>query len=190
MAKHHGDLGQLTAVAEHLGRRGVSQPMGTEGGDSRTLAAGVDDRLHPSPGERDKRRVHAKEERATGQLRPATAQVVSDRLADVHGQRERLEPASLAANDHFTSPPIDVGKLRRSDLSGAEAESREQDEDGEVPPARHGVPVAALKEPLDGLELDRSGQRRAAPVSHGRHGANKRAGRDAADVEETEQRAQ
>jgi len=49
----------------------------------------------------------------------ASAQIVSDGLSDVHGQRQNLVAGTLAVHHQLTCAPVDVVQADRADLPRA-----------------------------------------------------------------------
>lgn len=86
----------------------------------------------------------------------AASQVCSQCLADVRRQRETLDAIAFASDDELTGAPIEVIESQRADLTGAQAETYEEHQDGEVSPARPRSSIARRQETLDFAGLKRS----------------------------------
>ncbi len=74
---------------------------------------------------------------------PAPAQPAGQRLTDIGRQREPFLPATLAADDDLTGPPVQVRELQSCDLARPQAQSGQQRQDREVPAAEGRAPIAA-----------------------------------------------
>ena len=54
------------------------------------------------------------------------------RFTDVGGKGQTLDTVALAAHDDLTCPPIDVVEFECGDLAGAQSETREGGQEGEI----------------------------------------------------------
>jgi hypothetical protein len=79
----------------------------------------------------------------------APAQVTLDRFADVHGQRQLLGVVALAAHPQLAGPPVDVVQAQRGDLTGAQAQPDQHEQDREVTSTPARTPVTASEQPGD-----------------------------------------
>lgn len=86
----------------------------------------------------------------------AASQVCSQCFADVRRQRETLDAIAFASDDELTGAPIEVIEAQPADLAGAQAETYEQHQDGEVSPTRARPSIARRHETLDFAGLKRS----------------------------------
>ena len=65
-------------------------------------------------------------------MRPVSAQVGSESLANVRWQRQAIVAATLPTNGEQARSPVDVTKLQGNDLTGPQAKPCDQEKEGTI----------------------------------------------------------
>jgi hypothetical protein len=120
----------------------MPQPVGTDSFKARAGARGPHDLRNHTGADRAQRRAHAQEYRSTIASRPP-AQIRDQRRADVDGQREPLVSVPLPANEQRAAAPVEIFKAYRRDLTGAQPQTRQQQQDRIVTSAGEAATIAA-----------------------------------------------
>jgi hypothetical protein len=140
MTQHLRDLLKRHAGAQHLGRRGMPQPVRPDLSDPSAAARTPDDHRDDMAADRCERRQRQQEQRAM-LARGTDPQIRDERLPDVHRQRHRVLTMPLAVHEQLARTPVDVVQPDRGDLPGAQPEPREQHQHGKVAAADHELQV-------------------------------------------------
>ena len=114
MPQHLADFGERGTVPQHLGRQRVAKLMGA---CRRSLDAGAlermpNDRSNGTLAEKTAGGRLAAQKHAT--IRAAwasTAQIRRDRLADIHGERQRGSVTAFPSDAHLSRLPVKIVKL-------------------------------------------------------------------------------
>ena len=101
----------------------------------------------------------AQKDTPTGTRRPSAPQICCDRFANFCGQRQLAALATLAADAQLSRVPVNVFEFERYHFTGAQTQSREQEQDGVVATAHRGAPIDADEQLTDLLSRNRSGYR-------------------------------
>ena len=72
-------------------------------------------------------------------------------------------------HDDLAAFPVEIVQGHGGDLAAAQAEPREQHQDGVVAPTRRRSPIARRQQPFDLFGRQRLRQVRQAPASYARH---------------------
>jgi len=78
------------------------------------------------------RGMTCQKQRPTRASGPPASQIRSERLAHVNRQRQTVDAATLASDDHLSCPPVDATEFEVGHLGCPQAEAGEQREDGEI----------------------------------------------------------
>jgi hypothetical protein len=113
-----------------------------------------------------------------------------DRCRHDPWQRQRLDPASLAANDQLSAPPVQILEPDRGDLARPQPQPDHQQQDRVITPADRPPPVTASQKPLDRRRVQPAWQRAVAQVCDARHRPLQRHRDQPRDVQVAQQRAQ
>ena len=125
--------------------------------------------------------------RATG---ASVSQVDDQRLSDIPGERQPLQPLALAPYQDFPRLPVEVLQPHRHHLAGPQAQPSEQQEKGIVPLSHRVAPITALQKLTDLLGGQRLGQARLPPSDHARDRLGQVEGDVTTKVQEAQEGAQ
>jgi hypothetical protein len=172
MPQKFSDLSQRCSLSKHLTGETVTELMGSL---TRRINPGSCERV-PDHGtdrlvalEATCRCPAAEKHTSTGALRPAASQIVGNRLADIHGERQLGTAASLSAYCDGPGLPVQVLQSESGDLTGTQPQSGEQKNNCKIPLALRRLSVAGCQHQLDLLSGKGSGYRRERPVCDGRN---------------------
>ena len=122
--------------------------------------------------------------------RAAVPQIGRQSPPDVFGQGQRLATLPFAGQGHDTLVPVEVVQRQGGRFAGAQAQPRQQQEDGMVPPAGGRAQVAACQNRLHLLGRKRLRQLRQTPVRNRRDRAGEVGGDVPALVQVAQETAQ
>lgn len=152
MAQDLRDLGHRCAGADHLSPQGVAQQMRAsdgrlESGSAETRANDGSD--SPSSTELAHWGATAEEDPACGDDDDAVVlEICAERLPDIRQQGQAVHGVALAADDNLSRPPPDVVELESGDLTRAQAETDQQEEDGAIATPGRRAQVAGVEQLL------------------------------------------
>ena len=143
VAQHLADLRQRRALPEHLGRRGVPQPVRP---DSAAARPGRTPRARPTPTVHrfmPSRGAVTRKNSARHSHRGRRRRYDTSASPTSTGNGNTILPAALAAHQQQPAPPVDVIEPQPSDLAGTQPQPRQQQQDRVVTPADQRAPIAA-----------------------------------------------
>jgi hypothetical protein len=130
----------------------------------------ADDHANTVRGESDARREVAKEDTSTRAERPTISEVKRDRSPDIRKHRQALNIPPFPADNNFAAAPTEIPDLKGGDLAGAEAQAREEQEDGVVSTSACGRAITRVKEAFHLLRAEVRMYRRLSPPTYRRNG--------------------
>jgi hypothetical protein len=116
-------------------------------------------------------RSGTEEDSPTGALRPAVSQICGDRLANVRGQGQPTTLPGLAPNTQLPCFPIDVIEFEKGNLTCAQPQSGEHEQDGVIAAAYCRGAVDTVQHLPDLIRRDRSWNRCHRPMGHDWNGS-------------------
>ncbi len=191
MAEHPGDLGQGHTDLDHLAGKRVAKPVCPNDRHIGTRTRAPHDARDPIRAERPDRRDDSQEHLTMHRaVRAAPSQVGDDRLTDVAWQRKALHATALAVNRNLAGPPVDVLQAQAGNLPGPQPETKQDKQNGVVPPALRPPPVTRVKQGVNSAPVDPHGQRRSVPPWNGQRRRGQLVWHQPLREAETQERAQ
>jgi hypothetical protein len=154
---------------EHRCGGGVTQAVRADRRQASPLAGVTHGGADGTSGERSMGRAQPAEHRGAARSGATRAQPGDDRLADVDWQRETFDAAAFHPHTELTPPPVDIAEPEAGDLTGTQPESRQHRQDREVAPSHGAGTVAAVKQRLNLVDAEISGDTGECPSGRGRH---------------------
>src|SRR6266851_537134 len=85
------------------------------------------------------------EQRPTRASGAPVSQIRCERLAQINRQRQTIDAATLASDDHLACPPVDAAEFEVGHLGCPQPKAGQQREDGEIAQSGRLAPVAAIQ---------------------------------------------
>jgi hypothetical protein len=134
VAHHLRDLSQRRARPQHHAGGGVPQLMRRHARHPGPRARLAQQTTNHVSGDRRRTLDHRQEHRSVLAGRPI-AQIVDQRLADIHRQRQTITTPTFAVDQHLARPPVQIIKPQPRHFTGPQPEPDQHQHDRVVTPA-------------------------------------------------------